>query len=415
MALRGDAVVVVMPTPATGATGPVATWITAAGWAKAARDRWGNAWLVTPEGVLAPEEARALATAPRQPVRPRSGWRRRVPTLLGTVKKDLRDLLRAWRFRNAALDGPWLSHRVAFVVQHHEIFQWAGIRAARRSGVPVVLFVDAPLVWEASKWNVRRPGWGGLLERYGETPQLRSSDLVACVSEEVARKVVELGAPEERVLVTPCSVDVDDFAPGPHGDAVRQRHGLEGRFVVGWVGSFRRFHGIDLLLRAFASAFGSRSDVALLLVGDGFERPRMEQMAAELRIHNAVFTGGVPHSEVAAHMSAMDVATVVDPGHGEFHYSPLKIREYMACGRAVVAPRSGQLARFLGDGDAALLVPPGDVQSLTQALTELEAQPDLRRSLGLRARALIERVGTWHHQISRVEQALEGLGFGGAP
>jgi len=398
-----------MPTPATGATGPVAVWLTAAGWAEAARRRWGQAWLVTPEGTFGPEEARALATAPRPPARPRQGWRRRVPALLGTAKKDLRDLLRAWRFRDAALDGPWASARLAFVVQHHEIFQRAGFRAARAARVPLVLFVDAPLVWEAAQWGVRRPGWGRLLERLGESPQLRAADLVACVSEEVAQQAIRLGARPERVLVTPCSVDVETFSPQVDGHGVRERYGLGARTVVGWVGSFRRFHGVDLLLRAFSQVQRAHPELALLLVGDGFERPQAERIAAELGMTPAVFTGAVPHTEVASHMAAMDVAVVVDPGHAEFHYSPLKVREYLACGLAVVAPRSGQLAELLGDAGAALLVPPGDEPALAGALRDLAGDPDLRQILGTRGRELMERSGTWHHQIARVEAALEDL------
>lgn len=403
----------VMPTPATGATGPVAVWITAAGWAEAARRRWGRAWLVTPEGVLSPEEARALATRPKPPVAPRSGWRRRIPTVVGTAKKDLRDLVRAWRFRKAAARGPWTERRPAFVVQHHEVFQWAGFVAARELGVPLVLFVDAPLVWEAERWGVRRPGWGRLLERLGEAPQLRRADLVACVSEEVARAAVALGAPEERIVVTPCSVDLEAFSPAVSGEPVRERHGLRERFVVGWVGSFRRFHGVELLLRAYASAFAGRSDTALLLVGDGFERPRMEELARRLGLRNAVFAGGVGHEEVPAHMAAMDVAAVVDPGHGEFHYSPLKVREYLASGLAVVAPRSGELERLLADAETALLVPPGDADAVAHALARLHAEPVTRRRLGESARALMEREGAWDHQIDRVVRHLEGIDAGG--
>ncbi len=274
--VEGDGVVVVIPTPATGAAGPVAVWIELACWAEAARDRWGHAWLVTPEGILSPEDAKALASSQQPLVQAQAGWRRRFPRWLGTAKKDLRDIVRARRFRHAAVRGPWDAKKLAFVVQHHELFQWAGFVAARASGRPLVLFVDAPLVWEAEKWGVRRPGWGTALEHVAERPQLRRADLVACVSEEVAEEVIKRGARQDRVIVTPCSVNTSVFAPDMSGEGVRERHGLRGRFVVGWVGSFRRFHGIDLLLRSFADLQRRHPDAALLLVGDGFERPAME-------------------------------------------------------------------------------------------------------------------------------------------
>ena len=99
------------------------------------------------------------------------------------------------------------------VWQHHDLFQSPGQAISRRHRCPLVSFVDAPLVWEARRWGVARPGWGRLVERYGEWPQLRASDVVACLSDEVAHEVVRLGVPRERIVFSPTAVDVDRFAP----------------------------------------------------------------------------------------------------------------------------------------------------------------------------------------------------------
>lgn len=402
----------VMPKTTIGQIGPVAVWITAAGLAAAARRRWGESWLVAPRGVFSPEQALARATDPDRDAPDRKPfWRRRFPAL-GTARSDLRSRMRAHRFRNAGLRGPWESSRLAFVWQHHELFQRAGFRAARRHGAPLVLFVDAPIVWEAEQWRVRRPGWGRLLERWGEKPQFRDADLVVCVSLEVADQVRVLGARPERILVAPCAVDLDRFKPTVSGRDVRSRYDLEGRFVVGWSGSFRRFHGVDLAIEAMGSVARALPGAVLLLVGDGPERRWLEEKARRLNLlPNVVFTGPVSYSDMPAHVAAMDVGLVIDPALGKYHYSPLKSWEYMAAGKAIVSPTSGQMKRVLQDGHDALLVEPGAAEPIASAVLRLHADPELRASLQIAARARVAADGSWDHRLRTIEDALIARGL----
>jgi glycosyltransferase involved in cell wall biosynthesis len=402
----GSGALFIMPTSTAGQFGPVGVWITAAGWAAAARRAWGQAWILTPQGVLSPEEALAMASRPSLSPRTRGLWHDSLPHLVKLAAKDGLSAWKAMRSRRAALDGPWRSADLAFVWQHHELFQMAGFRLARAIARPLVLFVDAPIIWEERKWGARRPGWGRFLERTGEKPQFRSADLVACVSEEVASEVVRRGAPPERVVVTPCSVDPQLFRPDSSGKAVRERLGLGKAFVVGWIGSFRRFHGIDLFLQAAASAQESIPDLALLLVGDGPERSRMTQLAETLGLRNVCFTGTVPYREIPAHIAAMDIALILDPADHSFHYSPLKLREYMACGQAVIAPRVGQIARQLSHEVEALLIDNAGSSALAAGITLLHREPELRMRLGARARDWVVQNGTWNLQLERVVEAL---------
>jgi glycosyltransferase involved in cell wall biosynthesis len=397
-----------MSTSSAGQPGPVAVWITASGWAAAVRKLLGQAWIVTPEGVLSPEEARAVATGPQLSPSIRASWKGRVPRTAATLAKDAGRFLRARRFRKTTRSGPWDGSDLTFVWQRHDLYHTAGFEVARAKGCPVVLFVDAPTVWEESRWGVRRPGWGSLVERTGERPQFRSADLVACVSEEVAEALVERGAPEERVLVTPCVADLDFFTPDAGGSDTRDELGLRGKFVVGWVGSFRRFHGVELALQAAASLQSSIPNLCLLLVGDGLERPRLESMARELGLRDVVFTGTVSYEEMPRYIAAMHLALVLDPGKRKFHYSPLKLREYMACARPVLAPRVGQVERFLNDGVDALLIDPGDARDLARAIERVYREPGLGATLGAAARRKVEEEGGWDRQVQRAVGALNG-------
>ena len=97
----------IMPRPTTGSSGPVAVWVTAAGWAEAARRLWGKSWLITPDGVLTPEEARARAS--QSGLKPRvKTWRRFVPTVLKTAAKDVREARKASRFDESIDVEQWV-------------------------------------------------------------------------------------------------------------------------------------------------------------------------------------------------------------------------------------------------------------------------------------------------------------------
>jgi glycosyltransferase involved in cell wall biosynthesis len=294
----------------------------------------------------------------------------------------------------------------AFVWSHHELFQTTGVSLARRLSVPLVQFVDAPQVWEARRWGVRRLGWGGVLERVGERPQLRAADVVACVSDEVAAVVVEMGVPRQQIVVTPVGVDLQRFGPHASRQNMRRRLGLQNRFVIGWVGSFRPFHSLHLALEATKRLQESVPEAALLLVGDGQERRRTQALADEMRVH-AVFTGTIPYEQVAGHVAAMDVAVILGAGGQAFHYSPLKLREYMASARPVVAMRAGEVGRILRDGVDGLLVQPGDASALARAIRLLYDRPDLRHRIGAAARERAVAEWSWDAQLRRVTEVLE--------
>ena len=381
--------------------GPVAALVSTAGWASAARRVLGEAWIVTPEGVLDPEEARRSGSAPHLSSGAAPTWPRLVPV---TAKVAARDVLQWRQGRRGVVptNGPWSGHDVAFVWQRHEVFHTGGIDLAHNLDVPSVLFVTAPQVWEAEQWGVRRPGWGRLLERVGEQPALHAADVVACGTATVAEQVVRLGVAPERVLITPTGVDLDLFSTRADPAPLRRELGLEDRFVVGWVGSFRRFHALDDLIEAVAPVDGA----SLLFVGDGPERPRIERLARERGVH-AVFAGTTPHSELPRHLAAMDCAVVLASAQESFHYSPLKLAEYLAAGLPVVAPASGQLRERLTDGIDAALVPPGDAAALRAALTRLRDDPTWRERLGRGARATAEAEWSWDRQIERVLSQLD--------
>lgn len=398
----GGAVFVVAG-PSTPQQGPIAALVSTSGWARAAERVLGRSWLVTPHGVTDPlTAARQGSSADLAP--PRSARLRRIaPDPAKTLVKDMRQVIAARRF-TVTTDPSWSRTPPRFVWQRHELFQTAGLRLARRLGVPSVLFVPAVVVWEAHQWGTQRPGWGRLVERLGEHPALLGADLLACGSDQVAAQVIERGVDPARVIVTPSGVDMGDFQRPVDRDAIRRRLGIADRFVIGWVGSFRPFHALERAVEAATSVENS----CLLLVGDGPTRHRVEALAAERGVPVTV-TGTVPHDEIADLIWAMDAAVVLARPDQPFHYSPLKVAEYLACGVPVVAPATGQLAERLRHEEDSLLVPSGDDRALGQALRRLSEDPALAASLRAGALAAAPLRWSWDAQVRRVDSHLAAL------
>jgi glycosyltransferase involved in cell wall biosynthesis len=283
-----------------------------------------------------------------------------------------------------------------FVYERYSLWSFAGMEMAKAWGVPGVLEVNAPLIEEQAEHR-------GLVDRASAERTarrvFRSATALIAVSREVAAYLARQPTARGRVHIIPNGVDAKRFPSNPA--QAGSRGGAE--FVVGFVGSLKRWHGVSILLEAFDRARRSCPRIRLLIVGDGPERSNLEADARARGLFDEVgFTGAVAPEAVPELLLSMDVAVAPYPALGHFYFSPLKIFEYMAAGRAIVASRVGQLGELLQDGINALLCPPGDPTALAEGLVRLEADRALAQRLGQAARSCVIRDHTWEAVARRV-------------
>ena len=222
------------------------------------------------------------------------------------------------------------------------------------------------------------------------------------VTAALAGRLRAAGVDDEKIEVVHNGVG-EDFLTVRDGAAVRARYGLTDKIVLGFAGFVRDWHRLDRVLR-FLSADG-RDDLHLLVVGDGPARADLQALAERLgAATRATFTGVVQRDVMADHVAAFDIA--LQPASTEYA-SPLKLFEYMAQAKAILAPDSANIREILSDGADALLFAE---ENFERMLTTLAGDAALRGRLGAAAReSLIRRDFTWAANARRVEAIGERL------
>jgi glycosyltransferase involved in cell wall biosynthesis len=287
----------------------------------------------------------------------------------------------------------------------------AGARVARDCNVPHIVELNAPLIEERQRyWGLAMPEVARAIERQ----VFGGADAILAVSAPVRDYAIAGGAHPERVVVLPNAVDPLLFAAGgdEKGAAVRAAHNLGDGVVIGFVGSLKPWHGVDLLLDAFAQ-LGDRR-LRLLIVGDGPQGEVLRRRAAEPDLAGrVVFTGQVPHVQVGAYLAAMDIAVAPyrspGPDQGDFYFSPLKVFEYMAAGRPVIAPALGQIAEVVEHAKHGLLYPPDDTIALATQLLWLSRDEFRRTEMGRAAAQLVSERFTWSGNATQVANLVRQL------
>ena len=282
------------------------------------------------------------------------------------------------------------------IYERYSLWSFAGMVYARSMAVPGLLEVNAPLIDEQAQHRT-------LVHRSKAedvaTLAFGAAAALLAVSDGVASCLESHPAARGRVYVVPNGVDPSRFRPG----LVPALPARPGTFTLGFVGSLKPWHGLDVLVDAFHRLRRRDAGARLLIVGDG---PQRDRVAADLEARGVLddthFTGAVSSDAVPAFVASMDIAIAPYPKLEGFYFSPLKVYEYMAAGVPVVASRIGQLADLIEHGVNGILVPPGDAVELARTLEWLRADAGLRARLGPAGRATVLRKHTWDAVAERI-------------
>ncbi len=275
--------------------------------------------------------------------------------------------------------------------------------------VPFLLEVNAPMAYESRKFArqvIQLPFIPEVLERLN----LVLANKVIVVSQELKDYYLNWHIPSEKIVVVPNGVDERKFHPEISSEAIRSRYELKNKIVIGFIGTFHYWHGLDNLLQLIEITLSRFNNTAFLLVGDGPLKKDLEEKLKQRRYSDrVVFSGYVSHDEIPEYLNAMDIVLLTYPKLDFFYYSPLKLFEYMAEGKAVLASRIGQIEKVIRDGVNGMLFEPENIDELKEKLFLLITKNYLRRKLGRNARKTILEQFTWYHSASKISQAIKTI------
>lgn len=307
------------------------------------------------------------------------------------------------------LEGLYSSVKFDVIYERYALFSLAGLRFARRLGLPHLLEVNAPLIREASDYR------GLMLKDLAEKVEDRlfsGTDHIIVVSDEILNYVSQISSKTPAtVVINGVSAEMfDNMKAEPSGDSPLASFDASD-YVIGFVGSLKPWHGVEILIEAFAGLPENGTKSRLLIVGGKWkERARLKQLCRERGLKGRVkFTGPVDHEEIPALLGRADVLVAPYPELEGFYFSALKIFEYMAAGKPVVASSIGQVEKILAHEKTALLVPPGDPRALGKALQRLKVDRDLSRKLGRNAREEAVKNHTWTRRMETISAILEDV------
>ena len=287
------------------------------------------------------------------------------------------------------------------------------LRVGRELGIPVVYEVRA--FWEDAAVDHGTTTEGSLryrLTRRLETHALRQAAHVFTICEGLRREIAARGIPPHKVTVIPNAVDIDTFEPGGTPDAaLKASLGLDGATVLGFIGSFYAYEGLDLLLAALPGLLRARPDVRVLLVGGGPQDDALKAQARQLGVADqVVFTGRVPHAEVQRYYDLVDVLTY--PRHSmrlTELVTPLKPLEAMAQGRLLVASDVGGHKELIRHGDTGMLFRAGSADALAAAVLDLLARREQWPALRAAGRRFVETERNWAASAAHYRRPFEAL------
>ena len=331
-------------------------------------------------------------------------WVHRLKAALPKVLYELLELtysVHAYRKLKAAT----AEFRPDVIYERYNLFLLSGTMLKKRQGIPLLLEVNSPLVFERSRHS------GGLalpwLARWAEGTAWRTADYVLPVTQVLAGYVRDYGVREEHIAVIPNGINKAHFATAPEPDVAKARLGLRGKLVLGFTGFVRDWHGVDHVIDWMATP-EAPDNVHLLIVGDGPARSALENQARALGLADAVtFTGVVHRDAVPACVAAFDVA--LQPAVTSYA-SPLKMMEYLVLGKAIVAPRTPNILEILDDGENAAMFDENVPGSMENALTQVCRDTAMRDRLSRNARETIDRLQlTWLGNARRIAGLTEEL------
>jgi len=234
----------------------------------------------------------------------------------------------------------------------------------------------------------------------------RRASCIRVISEGMRESLISRGIPAAKVVTLPYFADTDFIRPLARATALRDRYGLGDKFAVLYAGNMGLIHGVDVVVRA-AGLLRNDPEILFVLVGEGMEKPRLEQLARQLYLSNVRFLPMQPIEELPDVLATADVSLVTLKKEFAHESVPSKVYSILASGRPMIACASigTEIARLVDQSQAGICVDPAAPEDLAKAILKLRSDPARRDAMGNRGRDFVVE----HFSREAVSRQLDAL------
>jgi len=267
----------------------------------------------------------------------------------------------------------------------------AGVIASQIIKIPCVFQIDYNfLVANESKKSILRKMRLTLSSIWLKYIILRKANAIMVVSESLKRILISsCNVPADKIFVLPNAVDIDRFNPSISGESVRKAYGINNKLVV-FTGAIVPTQDLECLIKSASVVVKKIPNIKFLIVGGVISRiyyEKLKRLVKRLKLSsNIVFTGRKRFNEIPKIVSAADITVALYKKNSQFGFSPLKVFEYMAVGKPIVATKMPFITEILNDGETAILVDPGNHEQLAEAIITLLSNQELAKKIGKKGR-----------------------------
>tara|TARA_R110000803_G_scaffold135160_1_gene202142 strand:+ start:43857 stop:45047 length:1191 start_codon:yes stop_codon:yes gene_type:complete len=314
-----------------------------------------------------------------------------VPEFVFEMFELAYNLLAVFRLKKSVQDN-----NISLIYERYSLFMFISVWWAKRKNIDIILEIND----SCQVHRVRALTFKKLAARIECWIFKNATGLVFISSrfKEVAEQAYGEIAPS---VVSPNAADLDKFIiDKPAGIALRKELGINDKLVLGYVGAFVHWHGIDWFVDLICQHLPEHPDLVLLLVGDGVAFEPIKARITEAGVGTQVIlTGKVEHNKVANYLSAMDFGILPDSND---YGSPMKLFEFMAMGKGMIAPDFSPIAEVVCDNENSWLFPAGDRNACIEKVLDIANNPTAHTQVGINARAYIERERQWKHNAAQL-------------
>ncbi len=306
------------------------------------------------------------------------------------------NLLAWWQNRKHLKENP-----VSIIYERHAFFLFATALLCRSRKIPLITEVNELIGDE----RIREQPLLKSFAQWADRITFQTASWIIVVSPHLKRRIEATGIDGEKILVMPNAIHPEEFIPQEDTQTIRkQLKRAADETLMSFVGWFVPWHYLDRLLSTFAKIAKDHPKAHLILYGDGELKDSLKAQAEELGIRSQVhFPGPVTHDQIANHLNAADICLIP---HSNAYRSPIKLFEYMALGKAILAPAKEPIEMVVTHEKHALLFESENESALLENMKRLLSDPKLRRQLGENAKSHVLKNHTWDQNAQEILKRL---------